>query len=49
MCRRNQLLGCALIALGFGMLVGIWIESELFCHLLAFFVVFLGITVCRKK
>ena len=33
MCRRNQLLGCALLAFGFGLLVGTWLESGLFCCL----------------
>ncbi len=49
MCRHNQLWGCALIAFGLGLLVGTWLESGLFCHLLGFFVLFSGVAVCRKK
>jgi len=49
MCRRNQLLGCALLAFGFGLLVGTWLESGLFCCLFGLLAIFWGFAVCRKK
>jgi hypothetical protein len=49
MCRRNQLWGCVLLAFGFGMLVGTWLESGLFCHLLGLLALFCGFSVCRRK
>ncbi len=49
MCRRNQLLGCALLTFGLGVLVGTWLESGLFCHLFGMFAIFSGLAVCRKK
>lgn len=49
MCRRNQLWGCVLLAFGLGMLFGTWLESGLFCHLLAFVALFSGFSVCRRK
>lgn len=49
MCRRNQLLGCSIAALGVGVLIGTWIESGFFGHLLGLFAICIGLTVCRKK
>ena len=49
MCRRNQLLGCAILTFGVGVLVGTWLESGLFCHLFGFLALFLGIAICRGK
>lgn len=49
MCRRNELLGCATIAFGVGVLVGTWLDGGLFCHLFGVAGIFLGLTICRKK
>jgi len=49
MCRRNQLLGCAILTFGVGVLVGTWLESGFFCHLLGLLALFSGIAVCRGK
>jgi len=49
MCRRNQLLGCVLLAFGFGLLTGSWLESGLFCHLFGVLAIFGGVATCRKK
>ena len=49
MCRRNQLLGVALIAFGLGLLVATFFESGLFCGCMGFAVVAIGVVVTRKK
>ena len=49
MCRRNQLLGCVLLAFGVGLLFGTWLESGLFCHLFGLLAIFGGVGVCRRK
>ncbi len=49
MCRRNQLWGYILLAFGAGILVGTWLGSDLFCHLLGFLALFSGFGVCRRK
>ena len=49
MCRRNQLLGCALLAFGLGMLFGTWLESGLICFLLGLLAVLWGFAICRRK
>jgi hypothetical protein len=49
MCRRNQLWGCVLLAFGFGVLVGTWLESGLFCHLFGLLAIFSGFAICRRK
>ena len=49
MCRRNQLGGFVLLAFGVGILVGTWLESGLFCHLLGLLAIFCGVSVCSRK
>ena len=49
MCRRNQLLGCALLAFGVGILLGTWLKGGLISCLLALLAIFWGVSVCRKK
>jgi len=49
MCRRNQLLGCTIIALGIGVLIGTWLESGFFCHLFGFCAIGIGLVVCKRK
>lgn len=49
MCRKNQLLGVALIAFGLGLLIATFFESGLFCGCLGFGVAAVGIVVTQKK
>lgn len=49
MCRRNQLCGCALLAFGAGLLVGIWLESGFFCFLLGLGLIVGGLCMLGKK
>lgn len=49
MCRQNQLWGCALLAFGAGVLIGIWIESGFLAHCFGIALIVLGIGVARKK
>lgn len=49
MCRRNQLLGCVLLAFGLGLLFGTWLKSGLICCLLGLLAILWGFAVCRRK
>jgi hypothetical protein len=49
MCRRNQVCGFVLIALGFGVLVGLCLESGFFFSLLSLGVMGLGFWCLRHK
>lgn len=49
MCRHNQLWGCILIAFGFGILVGLWLESGFMVHCMGFGLMFFGCGVAKKK
>jgi len=48
MCRRNQMWGCALVAFGLGLLVGMWIEGGFLAHCLGFGIIFFGIAFWGK-
>ncbi len=49
MCRRNQLFGCTMMALGLGILIGIWLEKTTVCALMGFGVLVLGFWCLGKK
>lgn len=49
MCRKNQLLGVALMAFGLGLFIATFFESALFCGCLGFGVVAVGVVVTQKK
>ena len=49
MCRQNQLWGCALMALGLGVLIGIWLKGGFFCSVLGFGLLVAGFLVGWRK
>ena len=49
MCRYYQLWGSILVAFGFGILIGIWIEGGFFSHCLGFLLMIIGFGIGRKK
>ena len=49
MCRRNQLLGFALMAFGIGLLMGCFIESSFLGGCLGIGAMSVGIAVIQKK
>ena len=49
MCRQNQLWGCALMALGFGILIGMMLKSGLLSLLLGVGLVTLGFYMFKRK
>ena len=49
MCRRSQLCGCALIAFGFGLLVGSCLVSGFWCSLIGVGIMSLGFWCMGKK
>ena len=49
MCRRNQVCGCALIAFGFGMLVGLCLETGFFFSLVSLGLICLGFWCMRHR
>lgn len=49
MCRQNQLLGCALMAFGLGVLIGLWLEGGFFCSCIGFGLLIFGFCVLRRK
>lgn len=49
MCRQNQLWGCALIAFGLGVLVGLWLEGGFFSHCFGFGVIFFGFSMLHRR
>ncbi len=49
MCRKNQLLGVALIAFGLGLLVGCWWESEFARNCCGIGLLAGGILLLQKK
>ncbi len=49
MCRHNQLWGCALLALGAGILIGLWLESGFLAHCLGFGLLLIGFSSASKK
>ena len=48
MCRQNQMWGAAVLAFGFGILVGTWLQSGFFCHLAGIGLIALGFAVLRR-
>lgn len=48
-CRKNQLCGAVLIAFGFGLLVGICLESTFFTCCMGIAIMGLGFWCCGKK
>ena len=48
MCRQNLLWGAAVLAFGLGILIGTWLESGFFCHLVGFAMIALGVGVIRR-
>lgn len=48
MCRQNQMWGATVLAFGLGVLVGTWLESGFFCHVVGFSLILLGLAVVRK-
>ena len=49
MCRRNQLLGVGLLALGLGLLAVVWIEKEYLRWTLGIGLVTAGLALLQKK
>ena len=49
MCRRNQLWGCCMIALGLGLLIGLCIASGFVCGCLGEGAVVLGLCLIQRK
>lgn len=49
MCRHNQLLGCAIMALGIGLLIGLSLKGGFFCVCLGFGLLIAGVCVAGKK
>lgn len=49
MCRQNQLLGCALMAFGVGVLIGMWLEGGFLSICLGFGLLICGFCVIRKR
>ena len=49
MCRQNQLLGCALMAFGVGVLVGSCITKGFFSFCFGFGLVVVGLCVLRRR
>lgn len=48
MCRHNQLLGCCALALGAGILIGLWLESGFLAHCVGFGLILIGFTTAAK-
>ena len=48
MCRQNVLCGGCVLAFGFGVLIGTWLENGFVCHLIGAALIFLGFTIIRK-
>ena len=49
MCRHHQLWGCILLAFGFGILVGMWLEGGFFAHCFGFGLIAIGFSMGRKR
>lgn len=49
MCRRNQLRGCGLAALGLGLLIGMWIDGGFWAHCLGGSMIFFGIAFWGRR
>lgn len=49
MCRRNQMNGCCMAALGVGILLGQWIESAFLCLFSGMVLITIGFWIIRRK
>lgn len=49
MCRRNHICGCALVAFGSGLLVGLFLESGFLCAVIGLGLTALGIWCFGRK
>ena len=49
MCRKNQLLGIAVLAFGLGLMVACWMASEFVRNCLGFLLIGLGVLILQKK
>ena len=49
MCRQNQLWGCMLLAFGFGVLIGLWIQDGFLAYCFSLAMMLIGFGVMRKK
>ncbi len=49
MCRRNQLLGCVLLAFGLGTLFGYWLGQGFLCMCIGCGMLALGFCVLKRK
>ena len=49
MCRQNQLWGCALMAFGVGIFVGMLLEGGFLCGCFGFGMLILGFCVMHRK
>lgn len=49
MCRQNQLWGSALMAFGFGIVIGTMLQSGLLCFLLGAGLVTIGFGLLKRK
>ena len=49
MCRKNQLCGGVLIAFGFGLLVGMCLNSGFFCVMIGIAIIGLGCWCMKKR
>ncbi len=49
MCRQNQLWGFLILAFGFGVLVGLWLESGFLQYCFAFGLLLIGFNMLRRK
>lgn len=49
MCRKNQLCGCALVAFGLGLLIGVCLESGFFSFLIGAAIITMGCWCMKKR
>lgn len=49
MCKYNQLWGSILVAFSLGLLLGTWIDSGFWNHVLALGLIFGGLCVIKKR
>jgi len=49
MFRQNQLCGCAALAFGIGLLIGLWVESAFWGHCFSIGIILFGGNILFKK
>ncbi len=49
MCRYNYLWGGMLMAFGFGVLIGLWLEGGFFCVCFGLFMMVMGYLIMKNK